>query len=147
MEAEKIQVIRVDRDEEFNILFEIRETVFQDEQQVPEEIEVGDEHVSTHYLALFEGVPCGTARWRITPFGKVKLERFAVLKEYRGKGVGAALVKAVLREVPGGFTVYLNAQIEVVDFYKKLGFLPEGEIFEEANIQHQRMTKVATEEA
>ena len=139
MDPTKIEIIRVDRDAEYEVMFEIRRIVFQEEQAVPEEIEVADDHVAHHYLALYEGVPVGTARWRITLFGKVKLERFAVLQDYRGKGLGTALVQAVLRDVPRTLPVYLNAQMEAVPFYEQLGFQREGETFWEAEIEHQRM--------
>lgn len=135
----QIEVHRVSSDEQYDQMFEIRRVVFHDEQNVPEEIEVSDDHVSHHYLAYFEGTPCGTARWRVTPFGKVKLERFAVLKEYRGKGIGAALVQAVLGDVPKTMPIYLNAQADAISFYERLGFSGVGERFEEAGIEHLRM--------
>lgn len=142
MDKKKIEVIRVDRDTEYEIMFEIRRVVFQEEQEVPEEIEVADDHISHHYLAYYEGIPAGTARWRVTLFGKVKLERFAVLKEFRGKGIGAALVQAILNDIPRNLPVYLNSQIDAVPFYEKLGFQREGETFWEADIEHQRMSWV-----
>ena len=135
----KIEVHRVESDAAYDHIFEIRRVVFHEEQNVPEEIEVSDDHVSHHYLALLEGEPCGTARWRVTPFGKVKLERFAVLREFRGKGVGAALVEAVLRDVPKTMPIYLNAQADAIEFYRRLGFKGVGERFEEAGIEHLRM--------
>ena len=92
-----------------------------------------------HFLATFDGTPCGAARWRKTEDG-YKLERFAVLKEFRGKGVGLRLVKAVLADIPPGVSnIYLNAQLSAVGFYEPLGFMPVGERFEEAGITHQQM--------
>jgi len=37
-------------------------------------------------------------------------------------------------------TIYLHAQIQVVDFYQKLGFIKVGDLFEEAGIKHYMMT-------
>lgn len=117
----------------------IRRKVFVDEQHCPPELEYENDDVSTHFLAFCDGVPCGAARWRKTENG-IKLERFAVLPEYRGKGVGAYLVKAVLADVPQtSGKIYLNAQVSATNFYMQFGFIPVGTRFEEAGITHQQM--------
>ena len=65
----------------------------------------------------------------------IKLERFAVLTKYRSSGVGKRLVEEVLKDVlPMKQKIYLHAQIQTVDFYQKLSFEKDGEIFEEAGI-------------
>lgn len=96
------------------------------------------EDTSVHFVATIGDVSVGTARWRRTPNG-VKLERFAVLKEYRNKGVGAAIVEAVLEDIPGKENVYLHAQISACSLYSRHGFVSEGDQFEEANIMHYKM--------
>ncbi len=63
----------------------IRKTVFVDEQHCPPELEYENDDKSTHFLATCNGEPCGAARWRKTQNG-YKLERFAVLPNFRGKG-------------------------------------------------------------
>jgi GNAT superfamily N-acetyltransferase len=80
--------------------WDIRKVVFVVEQECPEELEWEFEEESTHYLAFLNGKAVGTARWRVTEKG-IKLERFAVLKEARGKGVGSSLVKYLLEELLG----------------------------------------------
>src|SRR5690606_59024 len=94
-----VRVIKVSNDRDLRDALQVRKKVFVEEQHVPEELEC-DEHdqEAVHFLAMFEGAACGAARWRKTSEG-AKLERFAVLKEYRGKGIGSALVKAVLRDI------------------------------------------------
>lgn len=137
----EIRVIRVTTDQEFDLVYAIRKKVFVEEQKVPEEDEYdGNEHISHHYLALLDDLPCGAARWRITQAGKIKLERFAVLKEQRNAGIGSALVKAVLSDIPRHLPVYLNAQVEAIRFYEMHGFIGEGELFDECGIMHQKMT-------
>ena len=80
MTAEALHIIYVSEDAEFEAVYDIRAKVFQDEHGVPEELEVdGHDHVAHHYLALLDGVPVGTARWRITLGGKAKLERVDTL--------------------------------------------------------------------
>lgn len=138
---EILQVIKIRTQEELESAFAIRKKVFVEEQGCPPELEWADEEVSTHFLALLDNQPCGACRWRQTE-NSYKLERFAVLQEYRGKRVGMALVAAALGDLPeDGSRVYLNAQTDAVGLYAKFGFIAEGEPFEEAGIQHLRMVK------
>jgi len=119
---------------------DIRRIVFVEEQQVPPEIEYDEfEKCSTHIIARLNGNSVGTARWRKTEQGQ-KLERFAVLKSARGKGIGEALVKFVLSQLEKTDTVYLNSQVSVINFYAKFGFVAQGSIFYEAGIPHRKMT-------
>lgn len=124
--------------------FKIRQLVFVIEQKVPASVEYDEfEDSSIHFLAKLKGKPVGTARWRFTPSG-VKMERFAVLQEARGKGVGQALVSAVLDDIDSNptskeKTKYLNAQLPAMPLYAKFGFVKVGEIFEECNIRHFKM--------
>lgn len=122
----------------------IRHKVFVEGQGVPAEKE-HDQHDLTdarHYLArAADGTPCGAARWRLTEKG-VKLERFAVLAEFRNQQVGAALLQAVLRDVAAehpAAEVYLHAQLAAVNFYLRHGFTTVGERFTEAGIEHYQM--------
>jgi predicted GNAT family N-acyltransferase len=121
-------------------IFEIRRKVFVEEQQVAEDEEFDIfEESAVHYLGLFDGVPAGTARWRITSNG-IKLERFAVLQEYRNKGVAARILRKVLADTTApGLPIYLHAQLTAQVFYEKNGFVKEGEIFEECGILHYKM--------
>lgn len=120
--------------------WDIRRVVFVIEQECPEELEWEFEEESTHYLALLDGKAVGTARWRRTENG-FKLERFAVLKEAREKGVGSSLVKYLLNELSGQTEKkYLHAQLTAAPLYAKHGFKPEGENFWEAGIEHVKMS-------
>lgn len=124
--------------------FKIRRLVFVIEQGVDASEEYDEfEEASTHFLAKLDGKSVGTARWRFTKNG-VKMERFAVLKEARGNGVGQALVAAVLSDVESNpkskeKTKYLNAQLSAIPLYSKFGFVKVGEMFEECNIKHYKM--------
>lgn len=123
-------------------VYSIREQVFVLEQQVPRDAEKDSyEDTAKHYLATYAGEPCGAARWRLTDKG-IKLERFAVLEPHRNKNVGAHLLQAVLKDIKLQFPdhkVYLHAQLPAVNFYKRHGFVAEGEMFAECDIQHYKM--------
>lgn len=137
-----IEVIKIDNNADLQQAFDIRVKVFVEEQGVDKRLEYEYEDESTHFLALADGKPIGTARWRKTD-GGYKLERFAVLQAYRSSGAGAALLKAVLADLPPTTEkIYLNAQTQVVNFYSKYGFTPVGKEFEEAGIMHYKMELV-----
>ena len=120
-------------------VFAVRREVFVEEQECPVDLEFEFEEESTHFLALVNDTPAGAARWRKTPKG-YKLERFAVSKNYRGKGVGQELVRAVLNDLPlEASCVYLYAQVTAIGLYEKFGFQRVGQPFEEAGIQHYEM--------
>lgn len=116
----------------------IRFEVFVDEQRVPAEIEL-DEHDAhcVHALAYVDLSAVGTGR--LLPDGHVG--RMAVLKAYRGKGVGKALLRALVEAARkrGHREVMLSAQVHAAGFYRAEGFEPEGAVYEEAGIPHQAM--------
>ena len=135
----KIQVKKVSDDENLQKVFAIRRIVFVGEQNCPPELEWEFEEESNHFLATVDDVPAGASRWRKTDKG-YKLERFAVLQEFRGFGVGQELVKAVLADLPANADyIYLHAQIQAVGLYEKFGFEKTGPEFEEAGIRHYKM--------
>jgi predicted GNAT family N-acyltransferase len=137
-------VNKITAKEDLKSAFKIRKEVFVIEQEVDPADEYDEfEETATHFLAMLDGMPVGTARWRFTQYG-VKLERFAVLKEARGKGVGQALVRGVLGDISSDANAfsklkYLHAQLTAVPLYSKFGFEKEGDIFEECNILHYKM--------
>jgi predicted GNAT family N-acyltransferase len=139
-----IDVVFITQSHQQEVAYRIRETVFVHEQHVPANEEYDAfEDSSRHFLAYVDGTPCGTARWRYTDKG-IKMERFAVLKEFRGRNVGSALVRAVLADIhlhpsSQGKVVYLHGQLSAMPLYRKFGFKPVGDMFEECNIQHFKM--------
>ena len=135
-----ISVVKIKTNQEKELAFKIRNQVFVIEQQVDPSEEYDDEdELSTHFLAFLNDEPCGTARWRFKEKGIIKLERFAVLESYRGKGIGEALVKAVLNDVPLANKVMMHAQLHALPFYEKQGFEAYGPQFAEAGIEHFAM--------
>lgn len=119
----------------------IRTRVFVEEQRVPEELEwdYEDEH-GYHVMALTaDGTPIGTGR--LLRDGHIG--RMAVLKEWRGKGVGSALLKflLVIAYKMGFDEVKLHAQTHAVAFYARHGFMVEGGEFMEAGIPHVVMRR------
>lgn len=117
----------------------VREPVFLVEQNIPPEMEWDElDAKSRHVLARDrEGRPIGTGR--LTP--EHGIGRMAVLAEWRGKGVGEAIMRVLLEQArllgyPG---VELHAQNHAIPFYAKLGFESFGEEFVECEIPHRMM--------
>ena len=120
-------------------LSEIRRKVFIEEQKVPEDLEWDDDDKScVHILVTDNNTPIAT--------GRIKMDghigRMAVLKSYRGKGVGSTVLKALIdfSKTLKMKSVYLHAQITAVPFYEKHGFKISSEEFMDAGIPHKSMT-------
>jgi len=121
----------------------IRMTVFVHEQQVPAELELDEyDGIATHLLLTEDGRPLATARL-VDKYGVAKIGRVAVAKDARGQGLGLRIMQAVLEEARGqGFTeAMLDSQSYAIPFYEKLGFVAEGEEFDDAGIPHRLMRR------
>ena len=120
----------------------LRRTVFIEEQNVPEADEVdGRDAGAVHLLARVDGRPVGTARLLVSG-DSGKIGRVCVLAEMRGKGIGALLIEAAVREFaanPAIGKVKLSAQINALPFYERLGFTAEGDEYLDAGIVHRDM--------
>ena len=114
----------------------IRRKVFVEEQGVDASLEYDHEEEAHQYLLLLTEKPIATARWRETEKG-IKLERFAVLPEFRNRGIGEIILTEVLKDTTFlGKTIYLHSQVKAVPFYERNGFIKFGEQFIEAGIGH-----------
>lgn len=112
----------------------------------PEDEWDGFDEESQHILAECDGEPAGTARWRrCSHEGRdvAKLERFAVLDIYRGRGIGRMLVQFAMDEsmAAGLETLLLHAQQYLQSFYESFGFRPCGDVFDEVGIPHVSMIR------
>ncbi|EHJ08470.1 GNAT family N-acetyltransferase [Staphylococcus simiae] len=124
--------------------FKIREEVFVNEQGVPLEHEIDNyEDSSTHLIGYENDIPFATLRLRPIDEQTAKIERVAVLKQYRGQGQGQALMIAIekIAQQLNYKTLILNAQIQAQDFYKSLNYETHGKVFLEEGIEHIKMSK------
>ena len=123
--------------------YAIRKTVFVEEQAVPLELELDEyDDTATHFLLRDSETPLATARL-LDKHGLAKIGRVAVLKEARGRGLGLLLMQAVLDEARRrGFTEsVLDSQTYATPFYARVGFVAEGEEFDDAGIPHFLMRR------
>jgi len=124
----------------FNQAIKIRFTVFTDEQNVDKNIEYdGLDFDASHFIVYIDDVPAATARYRETKDG-IKIERMAVLKNFRSFGIGNLLLRHILHDIKNyKREIYLYAQVHALKFYEAAGFKPVGNEFLEANIKHVKM--------
>lgn len=129
----------------------IRFAVFVDEQGVPAEMELdADDPASLHALALpqrggsdLTAVGTGRLLPAKTEAGRQvsHIGRMAVLRDWRGRGVGAALLDALVASARarGDEEIVLAAQVHALGFYASRGFVAEGEAYPDAGIPHRDM--------
>ena len=125
----------------------IRTAVFVQEQKVPLALERDAADVgAVHALARNRlGLAVGTGRLLAGdgPGHPARIGRMAVSRTMRGASVGRELLEALMAAAGrrGDREVMLHAQISAFGFYRRAGFAPHGERFEEAGIVHQEMRR------
>jgi ElaA protein len=123
----------------------LRVAVFVEEQNVPAELELDEyDPTAVHLVGIENGAVIATLRIiaKQTEAGKVlKIGRVAVAKPHRNRGLGKQLMQAAIdharqQKVPA---CILTAQLPVIAFYEKLGFIAHGPVFDECGIDHRAM--------
>ena len=134
-----VEIADWSREDQREVLLDLRHQVFIQEQSVPEQRERdGLDGDCWHVLARDEsGQPIGCGR--LTPMHKIG--RMAVLPDWRGRGVGAALLRELISRArtQGWPDVALDAQVSAIGFYERAGFVAHGEEFEDAGMAHRAM--------
>jgi predicted GNAT family N-acyltransferase len=142
-----VEIADWSREEQRAALLDLRAAVFIQEQGVSEQRERDGLDVDCwHVLARDDaGTPIGCGR--LTP--QHKIGRMAVLPDWRGQGVGAALLRELLGRARalGWSEVVLDAQVSAIGFYTRAGFVAHGEEFEDAGLAHRAMRLVFEQEA
>lgn len=119
----------------------IRNAVFVEEQGFIDEFDDVDQRAI--HLVMYHGeTPIGVCRVFTSEEGWL-LGRFAVVKEWRGQGLGSLLLRHGEEAVRshGGKTLTLHAQCRAMEFYRKNGYIPFGEIEYEQDCPHMAMRK------
>jgi predicted GNAT family N-acyltransferase len=124
-------------------VYALRREVFVVEQHIPQELEIDeDDKTATHVAALQDGRVIATLR--IVVQGRAaKVGRMAVAASSRNRGVGRTLMEFAEGSAAdcGLEKVVLGAQLTACDFYKRLGYVEEGPIFDDAGLPHVMMSK------
>ena len=129
-------------DRELKAAFEVRRQVFVEEQGISEDIELDDYDREALHMVVKDGEKViGTARVLFLSANQAKLERMAILKPFRRKGIGSRIIAFLNKELRNRQInqVFLHAQYPIVAFYKSCGFKESGSPFWEAGIRHIKM--------
>jgi len=124
--------------------FEVRKQVFVEEQGISEDLELDEHDMEAMHMVVKDGERIvGTARVLFLAASQAKLERMAILKLFRHRGIGKSIISFLDEEFTnrGIEQVVLHAQYSAVNFYKSCGFEESGSPFWEAGIKHVKMQK------
>ena len=143
MSTGSLQIETVKYQDEIAAIKHIRTQVFQKEQGVSPELEFdGLDADAIQFLAYLNGKAVATARIREIDADTVKIERLAVLPEYRKQGIGKQLMESALSVSRlDKSKAIVHAQEYIASLYQQLGFEVVGERFSEAGIDHVKMVK------
>ena len=135
----KVEIVKwIDEHESLKM---IRQKVFIEEQNVTSQLEWdGMDEEAIHFLAFKNEKAIGCARAFVIE-NYMQLGRMAVLKAYRGEGVGTALIEKAITTAKLNqlSAIYISAQCQAIDFYKKFGFEITSDIYLDAEILHRDM--------
>ena len=135
---------------QMNDALSVRRAVFIDEQGVSEAEEIdeydgdpGETRGVVHVVAYYRSVAAATGRLMISaPLDEhPHIGRVAVLREYRGQGLGRAVMLALHNEAQrrGYAGIALGSQLHAIPFYERLGYIASGEVYVDAGIEHRWM--------
>ena len=137
---------KVTSKEEMDKSYAIRTKVFCEEQKISKEIEFDNlDHLCSHFLIFDDKKAIATARVRQKDENILKIERVAVLLEFRRLKVGSILIKNIIKHymnMDDNKSIILHSQVAVADFYKSLNFISYGNDFFEDGIPHIAMKYV-----
>ncbi len=130
------------KDKDFSLIRHIRKTVFSDELQISESELFDEFDDSCDHFLIFDGTNIVGSVRIIVLNDKIKLERMAILEEYRKKNYGKISISQIKEYYSAlGFSqIILDSIYSVKNFYKKCGFLEEGKIFQRVGIDHIQMS-------
>ena len=121
----------------------IRQQVFVDEQGIDPSLEWTDDEGSFVYVLARsqDQLPVGTGRISVVA-DVATIGRMAVLKDWRGHGVGSAILGRLMKigKSDGAKTFTLSSQLQAISFYEAHNFSAEGDVYLDAGIEHRKMT-------
>ena len=134
---------KVSSNEEMESSYSIRTKVFCEEQKISKDIEFDNlDHLCVHFLIFDDKKAIATARVRQKEKNIFKIERVAVLIEFRKLKVGSVLIKNIIQQfinLNDKISIILHSQVSVIDFYRSLNFISYGNEFFEDGIPHVAM--------
>lgn len=140
---DNIEVKKCETDQEITDAKFVRHAVFVEEQGIDKNIQEECDDECDHFVSYANNSPVGAGRVKYLNKNTAKIERVAVLKDFRGQGIGKKVFEGILDNLSRKKVseVTLDAQYHAKGFYEKFGFREFGEKFEEVGITHIVMKK------
>jgi len=141
---DKLNYKLVTSNNELEGAFEVRRQVFVGEQGIPEDVELDEYDKEALHMVVKDGDRViGTARVQFLSTSQAKIERMAILKPLRRRGIGSRIIAFLSEELRNRQVeqVVLHAQYSVVAFYKSCRFEETGSPFLEVGIKHIKMQR------
>jgi predicted GNAT family N-acyltransferase len=138
----KLNYKLVESEDELREAFKVRKRIFVEEQGISENLENdGCDSKALHMVVQYGERTIGTARVLFPAPGVAKIERMAILKTFRRKGIGSEIVSFLNERLKTNKIdrIVVHAQYPAVPFYKSCGFVGSGAPFNEAGIGHIKM--------
>ena len=104
--------------------------------------DLSTEEASLHLVALKDHKVIGCVLFH--PEGDTgRMQQLAVSADHQARGIGTQLVRELEERLRGdGYkSLYKEVRLPVIEFFEKIGYRPEGELFERAGLDHRRMKK------
>ena len=137
----KLNIRKAENSSDFSKLFEIRKKVYVDELDVPIQLEF-DEYDETafHFVVEVDDSIVGTARLVVLG-NEGNIGRVCILKDFRRKGLGTKLITSIIEASMdiGLDRLNVEAKVDVLSFYEKIGFVTEGNEYLEVGVPHKKM--------
>ena len=134
----------VETDEELEAALELRRQVFFMEQGIAESLVCdAQDREALQIIAKSGSAIIGTARIRFLGDNRAKIERMAVIRGWRRRGIGRGIMTFLTAELKRRCVdkAVLHARYDVVYFYKPMGYGINGAPFEEVGIKHLPMER------
>ena len=124
----------------------IRREVFVTEQGFTNEFDETD-GIARHFVLFEDGQPAAVCRCHCEAGGRYRIGRIAVLRPYRGRNLGAVVVRAAEAHIlaAGGKEIRIGAQVRAKGFYERLGYETAGKEYLDENCPHVPMRKILPE--
>ena len=121
----------------------LRVEVFVQEQGVPLEMEQDEHDDLSEHLVVKNALGLGVATARLLPSegGVARLGRMAVERQLRGHGLGRLMLQSAIQRAKqrADAALLIHAQTSAQAFYAQVGFVPQGDVFMEAGLEHIEM--------
>lgn len=144
----KVSIFKISDESVLNEALQIRYVVFTLEKGVSTDVEIDGyddlNNMCDHFMIKYNSSKVGTIRCLNINEDIIKIQRYCLLKEFRGLGIGRTVMEYIEKYYANQCKskIVVDAKYDACGFYKKCGYSERSDTFVEAGIQHIKMEKV-----